>query len=188
MYVALGMPSITAKHIAKGGTGAQSLQALLALGPLLIPLLIDHSREGVLELSRNAVCDSHDASQEQTGGLSVPQRGREEAECRAVVHGRVGDVEGERGDWCVHENAEIVTEVRAGHAERPHGGQDEGVAGEEEGDRGVFDERVLEEGRDGLVGEGFVVASKKRVSIFRSVASAALAGWADVQVVPEDTQ
>lgn len=75
-----------------------------------------------------------------------------------MVHGCVGHVERERGYGCVHEDAEVVAEVGAGYAEGVHGCQDEGVAGEEEGDRGVFEERGEERGVRGLGGEGFVVA------------------------------
>lgn len=138
----------------------EGLQALLALCPLLVALLVDHACEGIFELPRDAVRNSYNTSQEQTSGLSVPQRGCEEAERRTVVHGRVGDVEGERGDWGIHEDAEVVTEVGTGDAERPHRSQDEGVAGEEERDGGVLDEWVLEEGRNGLCGESFIVAGK----------------------------
>ena len=164
MTCALGKSSISASHYAGGGTSARGLQALLAPGPLLIPLAIDHSREGVLKLPGNAVRDSHDTSQKQTSRLSVPERSREEAERRAVVHGRIGDVEGERCDWRVHQNAKVVAQICTGDAECPHRGQDERVASEEEWDRGVFDEGVKKERGNGLVGEGFVVAVEDSVS------------------------
>lgn len=142
----------------------KSLQAFLALGPVFIPLLVDHACEGIFELAGNAVSDSDHACEEQSRGLSVPQRGRQEAECRAVVHRRVGDVEWERGHGRVHEDTEVITQVGAGDAERPHRGQDERVSGEEERDGGVFHEWVLEERGGGLVGEGFVVAIESRLA------------------------
>lgn len=75
-----------------------------------------------------------------------------------MVHGRLADVERERRNRLVHQDAEVVAQIRAGHAERPHGGEHQGVAGEEERDGGVFDERGEEGGVRRLRGEGFVVA------------------------------
>lgn len=75
-----------------------------------------------------------------------------------MVHGCLADVEREGCDWLIHQNAEVVPEVGSGDAERPHRCQDEGVAHEEEGDRGVFDERVEEGGVGRLGGKGFIVA------------------------------
>lgn len=109
-----------------------------------------------------------------------------------MVHGRIGDVEGEGCDGFVHEDAEVVAEVGAGDAECVHGGQDEGVAREEEGDCRVFDQRGEEGWGGGLGGESFIVAKERYV----------LAGWQvemcllcvylrvewDVQVVSKDTQ
>lgn len=165
----------------------ECLQALLALGALLVSLLVDHACEGVLELPGNAVRNGNNASQQQTSRLAVPQRGCEEAERRAVIHGRVGHIEWERGHRRVHQDAKVVAEVCACDAERPHRGQDEGVAGEEERDRGVLDEWVLEERRGGLIGEGFVVA-ERYVSVLRRVWRLDRLAKADVQVVSEDAE
>lgn len=75
-----------------------------------------------------------------------------------MVHGCLGHVEWERGDGRIHQDAEVVAEICASHAERPHGGEHEGVAGEEERDGRVFDEGGEEGGVCGLGGEGLVVA------------------------------
>ena len=181
--------SISASHFAGDGMDVASLQALLALGTLLVALLIDHAGEGVFELAGNGIRDSNDSSQEQTSRLAVPQRGREEAERRAVVHGRVGDVEWERGDWSVHQDAEVVAQVGTGDAERPHGSQDEDVTSQEERNGRVFDDGVQEQGRRRLVGEGFVVTGKQRVSVVgRQSVLPRLVGQENVQVVSEDTE
>lgn len=67
-------------HVAEDNVQRKRLQALLALGALLVPLPVDHTREGVLELASDGVRDSNNASQEQARRLAVPQRGCEEAE------------------------------------------------------------------------------------------------------------
>jgi len=106
----------------------------------------------------NGVRARDERGQHEPGRLAEPQGGGEEAQGGAVVHGRGGDVEGEAGDGCVHEDAKVVAEVGAGYTKGVHGCQDEGVAGEEEGDGRVFDE-WCEEGRvGGLGGERGVVA------------------------------
>jgi hypothetical protein len=134
------------------------LQPLLAPLPLLIPLPVNHLGEGVLVRPRDGIRAGHQARQEQPSGLPVPDGGREERERRAVVHGRVGDVERERRHGRVHEDAEVVAQVRARYAERVHGRQHERVACQEERDGRVRDRGVGEERGRGLVGEGFVVA------------------------------
>lgn len=68
-----------------------------------------------------------------------------------MVHGRTGDVEGKGGDRLVHENTKVVPKVGTSDAECPHGGQDEGVTGEEKRDRGVLDCGGEEHGVCGLL-------------------------------------
>jgi hypothetical protein len=104
------------------------LDALLSLPPLLVPLGINHAREGVLPPPRNAVCRSDDACQQDACRLSVPKRGCQEAHGATMVHGCLADVERKGGDWRVHEDAKVVAEIGPRDAERPHRGQDEGVA------------------------------------------------------------
>lgn len=79
------------------------LQALLPLLPLLIALLVNHAREGVLPPARHTVCESDEARKEDAGGFAVPEGGREEGERAAVVHGCLRHVEGERSNGGVHD-------------------------------------------------------------------------------------
>jgi hypothetical protein len=133
------------------------LHALLALPPLLVTLRINHAREGIFPSPRDTVSRRDYASQEKTRRLAIPQRSSQEAQSAAVIHGRLADVEREGCDGRVHEDAEVVAQVGASDAERPHGCQDEGVAGEEEGNCGVFYKRGEERWVCGLGGESFVV-------------------------------
>jgi hypothetical protein len=70
--------------------------------------------------------------QHQPRRLPAPQRGAQEAERAAVVHGRRRDVEREAGHRRVHQDPEVVAQVRAGQPQRPHGREHEDVAAEEE--------------------------------------------------------
>lgn len=134
------------------------LDALLSLFALRVPLRVDHTRERILPAPSNAIRCRNKTRQQHTRGLSKPQRGREETKRRAMVHGCIGDIEGKRGNRFVHQDAKVVTQICARDAEGVHAGEHEGVAHEEERDRGVLDEGV-EEGRvRGLRGESFIVA------------------------------
>lgn len=75
-----------------------------------------------------------------------------------MVHGCIRDVEGKRRDGRVHKDAEVVAQVCACYAERPHGGQDERGAGCEEGERGELNQGVGEERVCWLRFEGCAVA------------------------------
>ena len=75
-----------------------------------------------------------------------------------MIHGRLANIKRKRRYGRVHQDAEVIAQICACDAERPHGGEDEGIAGEEDGDGGVFDEGGGEGRVGGLGGEGFVVA------------------------------
>jgi hypothetical protein len=143
---------------------AQRLQPLLALTALLVPLLVNHAREGVLPVARNGVRNGDNARKQQPRGLAEPQGRGEEAQRGAVVHGRGRDVEGEARHGRVHQDAKVVAQVRARDAQRPHARQHERVARQEERDRRVLDQRVEERRVRGLRGESLVVAVRERVS------------------------
>lgn len=129
----------------------------LGLCALLLALLVDASRERVLEAKRNKVDHQHLDGQEHTGRLSVPERRSEEAQGRAVVHWRIGNVEGEAGDAGIHQDTEVVAEIGAGEAEGPHTGDNENISGEEEPDGDVLDESCLEIWVSWLATEGLLV-------------------------------
>ena len=69
----------------------------------------------------------------------APQSRRGEAHRAADVHGITKDVEGETLDAVIHQNAKVVSQERARHAERPGRRHDEGLPENEkrEGDEGI---------------------------------------------------
>lgn len=127
--------------------------------PHLIPLPINLPRKRILVPQRNPIRHGHQHAKHQPSRPPVPQRRPRETRRAAPVHWRVGHAEREALDARRHEDAEVVAEVGARHAEGVHGGEDEGVASgeEEEGERGG--EGGGEEGWGGGLGEeGAVVA------------------------------
>ena len=76
--------------------------------------------------------DRDQPRQHQPRRLPAPQRGAQEAERAAVVHGRRRDVEREAGHRRVHQDPEVVAQIRARQPQRPHGREHEDVAAEEE--------------------------------------------------------
>lgn len=127
------------------------------LRPLLLALLVDASRERVLKAKRNKVDNKHLDRQKHTGWLPVPERCSKEAQGRAVVHRRIGNVEWEASNTGVHKDTEVVTEIRAGEAESPHAGDNEDISGEEEPNGDVLDEIRLEVWVSRLASEGLLV-------------------------------
>jgi len=111
----------------------------------------------LLERQRNLVHEENENSQQDSSGFSEPQRGTEEAQCRAMVHGSIGNAEWESGDPAVHQDTEVITQVGTGDAQRPHTRDDEDISGEEETTGGVLDGRRLEDVERGLVPEGLLV-------------------------------
>lgn len=102
---------------------------LLLLGSeLSVSLGVNLAGEGLFELEGNGVHERDKGGDEQTRGLGVPQRRRQETQRGAVVHGVVGHVEGEARDPLVHENAKVVAQVGACDAQSVHGGEHQHVA------------------------------------------------------------
>lgn len=63
--------------------------------------------------------------QDDAGGASVQQGRAQEAHRAAVIHGGAREVEGETGDGCVHEDAEVVAQIGARDPERVGAAQHE---------------------------------------------------------------
>lgn len=133
------------------------LLSAFGLCALLLALLVDASRERVLEAKRNKVDNKHLDRQEHTGRLPVPERCSEEAQGGAVVHRGIGNVEWEASDTGVHQDTKVVAEIRAGEAESPHAGDNENIPGEEEPNGDVLDEVRLEVWVSRLASEGLLV-------------------------------
>lgn len=124
---------------------------------LLLALLVDASREWILEAKRDKVDNQHLDGQEHTGRLSVPESCSEEAQGGAVVHWRIGNVEWEASDAGVHQDTEVVAEIGAGEAKGPHAGDNENISGEEESEGDVGDEGRLESWVGWLATESLLV-------------------------------
>lgn len=141
------------------GKGAllRLLTPLLSRRLLPIPLGVDLGGEGVLVAQGDVVDEEDPRGDEDTRGLRIVERHTEEAHGGAVVHGRVGDVEGEARDDVIHQDAEVVAEEGAGDAEGPGGGDDEDIPGEDEGVGGELHGGSVEKGVGGLLAEGFLV-------------------------------
>lgn len=109
------------------------LQLLLpTILPLALPLGIDLARERILKGQSNFVHDKDQRRQHDARRLTKPQRRAQEAHRAAVVHRRVRDAEREPRHHVVHQDAEVVAQVRARDAQRPHARQHEHVAGPDE--------------------------------------------------------
>lgn len=130
---------------------------MASLRPLRITLGVDASGEGVLEAQGNEIDKQHPDGQKNTGRLAKDEGGAQEAHGRAVVHGRVGDVEGEARDHVVHQDAEVVAQEGSRDAQGPCRRDDEDVAGGEEGVADVCGQRSLESWVRGLVAQGALV-------------------------------
>ena len=133
------------------------LTPLLSRRLLPIPLGVDFGSEGVLVAQGDVVDEEDPRGEEDARGLPVVERHAEEAHGRAVVHGRVGDVEGEACDNVVHQDAEVVAKEGAGDAKGPGRRDNEDVAGDDEGVGGELRTGSVEEWVDGLRAEGFLV-------------------------------
>lgn len=105
-----------------------NLLGVLASSTFAVSLGIDASSEGVLIAQGNLVDDEDPDSQQDTGGLAVDEGGAEEAHGGTIVHRGVGNAEGEASHDAVHQNAEVVTEERAGNTQLPCRREHENVA------------------------------------------------------------
>ena len=121
---------------------------LPALLLLPISLRINLRSERVLKPQRNAVNRPHQPCQQHARRLAKPQRRAQEAQRAAMVHRRAGHVEREASDDLVHQDAEVVAQVCARDAERPHAAQYECVATQEQADG----QALGEGGEEGWVG------------------------------------
>lgn len=108
----------------------------------------------LLITQRHQVNRQHLPGQHQPRRASIQQSRPYETHRGPIIHGRSRDIERETRDGLIHQDAEIIAQVRARDAERPCRAEDEDVA---EGDQGVGDighEWLGEEGMGGLVAEG----------------------------------
>ena len=74
-----------------------------------------------------------------------------------MVHGRRADAEREARNHLVHQDAEVVAQVRARDAQRPHAGQHQRVAAEQQADGQTLRERSQERRVCGLGAQGALV-------------------------------
>lgn len=113
-----------------------SLLSLAArLGLLLaLSLGVDACSEGVLEAQGDLVHDQDERRECNTGRLAEPKSASDEAHGAAVVHGRIGHVEGEASNHVIHKDSKVVAEVGASDTECPHRGEHKNVAAGQERD------------------------------------------------------
>ena len=108
----------------------------------------------LFKLQRNEVHDKYLQRQQPAGDFPFIQRNPQEAQRRAPVHGRAGDVEGKTLDLLVHQDAEVVAEKGPRDAQPVVAAQHENVArGEERDAQG----RLVQGWVERLGGQGFVV-------------------------------
>lgn len=141
------------------GKGAllRLLTPLLSRRLLPIPLGVNLGGEGVLVAQGDVVDEEDPRGDENSRGLPEVKRHTEEAHGGAVVHGGIGDVEGEARDDVIHEDAEVVAKEGAGDAEGPGGGDDEDIASDNEGIGGELHGGSVEKRMGGLLAEGTLV-------------------------------
>lgn len=110
-----------------------------------------------LEAQCDRIGHPHDDAEQETGGLGVPQGDGDKVGGAADVHRVAHDIKREAGHHLVHEDAKVVAEVGAGHAQHPHGRHDEHAAERKQRDRHCTHRRVLERGVGRLEGQCVVV-------------------------------
>lgn len=133
------------------------LRLLAPLLPLPLPLRIDLGRKGILEPQRNLIRHPHQPRQQQTRRFPKPQRRPGKAHRAAVIHRRRRHVEREPGHHLIHEDAEVIPQVRPRDPEGPHAREDEDIAAGDEGDGEALRERGLQERVRGLGAQGAFV-------------------------------
>ena len=133
------------------------LGLVTSLGSLLVALGIDGGGEWVLERNGNGVDDEDPKGEENTSGLSVQKSGSEEAERRAVIHRRAGNVEREASNHLVLEDAKVVTKEGALDTQLPSGRCDQEVANGKERIGSVLDILALESWVRWLIAESALI-------------------------------
>lgn len=139
----------------------QSLLLLALSGcirsPFLGPLLVDACSEWVLILQSNQIDRQHPRGKKYTRRSAVHQRRAEETHGRAVVHGRVADVEGESGDHFFHEDTAVVAKEGACNAQGVRRGQNQDVTECDQPIAKIRGNSGLEERMGWLVAQGALV-------------------------------
>jgi hypothetical protein len=134
------------------------LQTLLStLLGLPLPLGVNLRSERILKPQSHRVNSENKSRQQHTRRLAKPKRRAQETEGAAMVHGRRANAEREPGHHLVHQDAKVVAQVRARDAERPHAGQHQRVAAEQQADGQALRERAQQGRVSGLGAQGALV-------------------------------
>lgn len=88
-------------------------------------------------LQGKPIQDKDLGGQQKTCDLSIIQGDPEEAHGTAPVHGGAGDIEWKASDRSIHQNAEVIAQVRSSHTKRPHTREHEKIARSEQSIRNV---------------------------------------------------
>ena len=99
------------------------LALLSTLRPLPLSLRIYLRRKRVLKGECNLIAHKYQRTQSQARRLAKPQRRADEAHHTAPVHRTARNIEREARHNIIHQNAEVVAQIRARHAQRPHARQ-----------------------------------------------------------------
>ena len=94
----------------------------------LLTVGVDHGSEWLFPTKSNLVHEVDHGGYDQPGRLSLVEGHTQEGQGGALVHGVVGHVEGEPSDPVVHEDSEVVTQVRTGDTQFVHGAQHKHLA------------------------------------------------------------
>lgn len=86
----------------------------------------------LLKRQRNPINHQHLHRQHHPRGTRIQQRRPQKAHRTPIIHGRARDIERETRHGLIHQDAEIIAQIRARDAERPGTGQHENVAHQDE--------------------------------------------------------
>ncbi|KAI3484933.1 hypothetical protein L1887_51823 [Cichorium endivia] len=156
----LGLGGRAPVAVARARSRSVALEQRLPLGLGLLELLglaIDVGREGLLEAQCDRIHDHHQHAQQQTGRLAEPQRHGDKAHGAAPVHGVGHHIEREARHHAVHQDAKVVAQVGARHAQCVHGRQHKHVARRKQHRRRRLDPRLLQQRMRRLIFERQVV-------------------------------
>lgn len=95
------------------------------------------SVDSLFPLQGNPIQDKDLGGQQKPCYFSIIQGDRKETHGTTPVHGSAGDIEWKAGDGSIHQDAEVIAQVRSGHPKRPHTRENENIARGEQSIRNV---------------------------------------------------
>lgn len=120
----------------------------------------------LLVTQRNQIHHQYLGGQQDAHRLPIQNGSAQKRHGRPVIHRRARDVERERLDNVVHQDAKVIAQVSAGNSECPHAAQHEDVATSDQRVRDVIRGGALEQRVRRLRTESSLIAEKP-VSVLR---------------------